>query len=407
MVLMAEEKESTGTKKTTRRGVSQPVFLASIALAVVVSFAAGMRSEELYRVVAPVFGVKVAKQDLDTAVLKETYRALAENYDGKLDAAKLSDGAARGMVAAAGDKYTTFMDQDEAAEFQKDLNGDLSGIGAEIGVRNDQPTVLRVLDDSPAAQAGLQKGDVFVEVNGDSMDKKTAADVAQKVRGDTGTTVKLVMRRGDENKEYSITRAQVNDASVRWSVADGVGTMIISRFDEQTGNLARRAAQEFADKRVAGVILDLRDNSGGYLSAAREVSGLWLNDKVVVTEKAGSKIIDTVKTGRDALLENTKTAVLVNGNSASASEIVAGALQDYGKAALIGEKTYGKGTVQKIVDLSDRRILKVTVARWYTPKGKNITEEGITPNKTVSISKEDSNLGRDLQMAAAQAALAR
>ena len=364
MVLMAEEKEPTEAKKTTRRGVSQPVFLASIALAVVVSFAAGMRSEELYRVVAPVFGVKVAKQDLDTAVLKETYRALTENYDGELDAAKLSDGAARGMVAAAGDKYTAFMDQDEAAEFQKDLNGDLSGIGAEIGVRNDQPTVLRVLDDSPAAQAGLQKGDVFVEVNGDSMDKKTAADVAQKVRGDTGTTVKLVMRRGGENKEYSITRAQVNDVSVRWSVADGIGTMIISRFDEQTGNLARRAAQEFADKRVAGVILDLRDNSGGYLSAAREVSGLWLNDKVVVTEKAGSKIIDTVKTGRDALLENTKTVVLVNGNSASASEIVAGALQDYGKAALIGEKTYGKGTVQKIVDLSDRRILKVTVARW-------------------------------------------
>ena len=172
-------------------------------------------------------------------------------------------------------------------------------------------------------------------------------------------------------------------------------------------NLARRAAQEFADKRVAGVILDLRDNSGGYLSAAREVSGLWLNDKVVVTEKAGSKIIDTVKTGRNALLENTKTVVLVNGNSASASEIVAGALQDYDKAALIGEKTYGKGTVQKIVDLSDRRILKVTVARWYTPKGKNITEEGITPSKTVSISKEDSNAGRDPQMTAAQAALAR
>lgn len=404
---MAEEKESTDAKKTTRRGVSQSVFLASIALAVVVSFAAGTRSEELYRVIAPVFGIKVAKQDLDTTVLKETYRALAENYDGELDAAKLSDGAARGMVAATGDKYTAFMDQDEAAEFQKDLNGDLSGIGAEIGVRNDQPTVLRVLDDSPAEQAGLQKGDVFVEVNGDSMDKKTAADVAQKVRGDTGTTVKLVMRRGDENKEYSITRAQVNDASVRWSVADGIGTMIISRFDEQTGNLARRAAQEFADKRVAGVILDLRDNSGGYLSAAREVSGLWLNDKVVVTEKSGSKIIDTVKTERNALLENMKTVVLVNGNSASASEIVAGALQDYGKAALIGEKTYGKGTVQKIVDLSDKRILKVTVARWHTPKGKNITEEGITPNKTVSISKEDSNLGRDPQMTAAQAALAR
>ena len=310
------------------------------------------------------------------------------------------------MVEAAGDKHTVFMDGKEAAEFQESLNGDLTGIGAEIGVRNNQPTVLRVINDSPAAKAGLQKGDVFVSVNGESMNGKTAADVAGKVRGDAGTTVKLAMRRGETKQEYAITRAQVNDPSVRWDVVNSVGVMTISRFDEQTGTLARRAAQEFIDKHVKGVVLDLRDNGGGYLTAAQALAGVWLNNQVVVTEKTGGKMVDTVKTEQRALLGNMKTVVLTNGNTASASEIVAGALQEYGKATLIGEKTYGKGTVQKIVNLSGGRILKVTTARWYTPKGKNITKEGITPDKTIHITKDDANAEKDTQMEAAQAALA-
>ena len=340
------------------------------------------------------------------SILKETYRELVSNYDGELDASKLSDGAARGMVEAAGDKHTVFMDGKEAAEFQESLNGDLTGIGAEIGVRNNQPTVLRVINDSPAAKAGLQKGDVFVSVNGESMNGETAADVAGKVRGDAGTTVKLAMRRGETKQEYAITRAQVNDPSVRWDVVNSVGVMTISRFDEQTGMLARRAAQEFIDKQVKGVVLDLRDNGGGYLTAAQALASVWLNDQVVVTEKTGGKVVDTVKTERHALLGDMKTVVLTNGNTASASEIVAGALQEYGKATLIGEKTYGKGTVHKIVNLSDGRILKVTTARWYTPKGKNITKEGITPDTTIHITKDDANAGKDTQMEAAQSVLA-
>ena len=402
--MTSEGNERTSSKKNVRRGVPQSVFVASLTLAVIVAFVAGTRSDELYRIVAPVFGMKVAQRDLDASILKETYRELASNYDGELDISKLSDGAARGMVEAAGDKHTVFMDKKEATEFQESLNGDLTGIGAEIGVRNNQPTVLRVINDSPAAKAGLQKGDVFVLVNGESMNGKTAADVASKVRGDAGTTVKLAMRRGEAKQEYAITRAQVNDPSVRWDVVNSVGVMTISRFDEQTGMLARRAAQEFIDKQVKGVVLDLRDNGGGYLTAA--LASVWLNDQVVVTEKTGGKVVDTVKTERHALLGDMKTVVLTNGNTASASEIVAGALQEYGKATLIGEKTYGKGTVQKIVNLSDGRILKVTTARWYTPKGKNITKEGITPDKTIHITKDDANAGKDTQMEAAQSVLA-
>ena len=390
-------------RKPRQRKVSQGVFLASLVLAIIVSFAAGTRSEEIYQIAAPIFGIKVAKQPLDTEVMKEAYRQLAANYDGDLDANKLSDGAARGMVKAVGDDYTIFLDKEEAAEFNKSLNGEVSGIGAEIGVRNLQPTVLRVLDDSPAKKAGLKTGDIFVAVNGTSVAGETASGVADKVTGEAGTTVKLTMRRGSESLDFSITRAQISDPSVRWSVSDDVGILTISRFDDNTGSLARKAAKEFIDKGVKGVIVDLRNNGGGYLTAAQEVASLWLDSgKTVVTEKSRGQVTETVKASGNPTLKGKKTIVLVNGSSASASEIVAGALKDYQAATLVGEKTFGKGTVQKVINLSDDRILKVTVARWYTPQDRNITKEGIQPNQTVKMSSDDNNAGRDPQMARAK-----
>lgn len=403
MIMANEQGVENKGQKPRQRKVSQSVFLASLVLAIIVSFAAGTRSEEIYQIAAPIFGIKVAKQPLDTEVMKEAYRQLAANYDGDLDANKLSDGAARGMVKAVGDDYTTFLDKEEAAEFNKSLNGEVSGIGAEIGVRNLQPTVLRVLDDSPAKKAGLKTGDIFVAVNGTSVAGETASGVADKVTGEAGTTVKLTMRRGSESLDFSITRAQISDPSVRWSVSDDVGVLTISRFDDNTGSLARKAAKEFIDKGVKSVIVDLRNNGGGYLTAAQEVASLWLDSgKTVVTEKSRGQVTETVKASGNPTLKGKKTIVLVNGSSASASEIVAGALKDYQAAILVGEKTFGKGTVQKVINLSDDRILKVTVARWYTPQDRNITKEGIQPNQTVKMSQDDNNAGRDPQMARAK-----
>ena len=403
MIMANEQGVENKGRKPRQRKVSQGVFLASLVLAIIVSFAAGTRSEEIYQIAAPIFGIKVAKQPLDTEVMKEAYRQLAANYDGDLDANKLSDGAARGMVKAVGDDYTTFLDKEEAAEFNKSLNGEVSGIGAEIGVRNLQPTVLRVLDDSPAKKAGLKTGDIFVAVNGTSVAGETASGVADKVTGEAGTTVKLTMRRGSESLDFSITRAQISDPSVRWSVSDDIGVLTISRFDDNTGSLARKAAKEFIDKGVKGVIIDLRNNGGGYLTAAQEVASLWLDSgKTVVTEKSRGQVTETVKASGNPTLKGKKTIVLVNGSSASASEIVAGALKDYQAAILVGEKTFGKGTVQKVINLSDDRILKVTVARWYTPQDRNITKEGIQPNQTVKMSQDDNNAGRDPQMARAK-----
>ncbi len=395
-----QPEQPVSTHKSTKK-VSRSTFFIVIVLAMLVAFIAGTRSTQLYAAIAPVFGIKVSADTLDTAILQETYQQLKANYDGTLDPSVLADGAARGMVAAAGDRYTVFMDKTEADQFNKTLDGQVSGIGCEIGVRASQPTVLRVLSNSPAEAAGLQAGDVFVSVNGVSVNGGDAATVADKVKGDAGTSVKLVMKRGDQTHEYTITRAQISDPSVRWSESGGVGTMTITRFDEQTGTLAQQAAQEFKSKGVKAVIVDLRDNGGGYLTAAQAVASLWLSNKTVVTEKAGGVVTDEVKSDSNPILAGIKTVVLVNGESASASEIVAGALQDYHVATLVGEKTFGKGTVQKVITLSGGRMLKVTVARWYTPNGKNITAEGITPDKNVTLSADDSNAGRDPQMSAA------
>ncbi len=177
--------------------VSKSTLLMSVALVAVVAFVAGTRSDQLYAAIAPVFGIKASADTLDTAVLQQAFRELKANYDGSLDAGKLTDGAARGMVAAAGDRYTVFMDKEEAEQFNKDLRGEISGIGCEIGVRGDRATVLRVLADSPAQAAGMKAGDIFVSVNGEAVEGLDATTVASKVRGEKGTTVKLVMQRGE------------------------------------------------------------------------------------------------------------------------------------------------------------------------------------------------------------------
>lgn len=398
---VADKTSPRPTVAPKQRGISAQTFFVSLVLVLAVGYIAGTRNAQLFAAIAPVFGIKASADTLNTEVLQQTYRSLKANYDGSLDATKLADGAARGMVAAAGDRYTVFMDAEEASEFQKELSGEVTGIGCEIGVRSGQPTVLRVIPESPAEKAGLKPGDIFVAVNDTSVKGGTSSDVAEKVRGEAGTSVKLTVKRGEANQEFTITRAKVSDPSVRSSIKDGVGILTISRFDQDTGMLARKAATEFKSRSVKSVIVDLRNNGGGYLQAAQDVAGIWLDHKLVVTEKTGGKVTDEVKSTAKPILTGVKTIILVNGDSASASEIVAGALQDYGVATLVGEKTFGKGTVQQVLNLQGGRVLKVTIARWYTPKGKNITAQGISPDTKVTMTAKDVDAGRDPQLDAA------
>jgi carboxyl-terminal processing protease len=399
---VSDFKANAADSQPRPRTVSRNVYFLTIAVVAAIGFAAGTRSNQILGAVAPVFGFKVETGTLDLSSVQTTYQQLKANFDGKLDPQALIDGASRGMVTAAGDQWTVFMDAKEAKTFNDDLSGTVGGgIGAEIGVRNDQPTIVRILPDNPAEQAGMKAGDVIAAINGESTNKWAADKTADKVRGDVGTTVKITVKRAGKTLDFSLTRAEVNNPSVSSSVKGSVGIITISRFDEQTGELARRAADSLKQKGVKSIILDLRDNGGGYVTAAQDVASLWLQDKTIVTERVGEKVVDTVKTDGDPILRGMPTVVLVNGSTASASEIVSGALQEYHAATLIGEQTFGKGTVQKVINLSGGRILKVTVARWYTPKGRNITKQGITPNKIVKMTAQDVNAGRDPQLDAA------
>ena len=400
---MSSNNKSMATPLERSAGVSKSVYLLTIAVVAVISFVAGTRGNEILGAVAPVLGFKVETGTLDLSNVQKTYQELKTNYDGTVDEAKLIDGASRGLVEAAGDEYTVFMDAKEAATFNDDLAGKIGGgIGAEIGMRSDTPTVIRILPGNPAERAGLLAGDIIVKVNDQSTNDWTATETAEKIRGAVDTTVKVGVIRDGEEKEFTITRAIVNNPSIQSVVENGVGRLTITRFDGETADLARKAAQSFKQQNVRGVILDLRGNGGGYLTAAQDVAGLWLNDKVVVSERANSKVVDELKSGNNPVLSGIPTVVLVNSTSASASEIVAGALQDHKAATLIGEKTYGKGTVQKVVDLGAGTLLKVTIARWYTPNGKNITKEGVTPDKAVELKADDANAGKDPQLDAAR-----
>lgn len=384
------------------QSLSKNSLFLIIAATAIIGFVAGTRSNDILAAVGPVFGIKVHTGTLDLSSVQGTYQKLAAHYDGTLDAQKLIEGASRGMVAAADDPYTVYMDAKEATEFNNDLSGNIGGgIGAEIGLREEKPTIIRVLKDNPAEKAGLAAGDQILAVNEQAAAGQSVDKIVSNVRGEAGTTVKIHVLRGGVPKEFTVTRDTINNPSVDSKVESGVGTLTISRFDSQTGALARKAAQQFKDKGVKSVVLDLRGNGGGYLGAAQDVAGLWLNDKVVVSERTGGKTTEELKTGTNALLNGLPTVVLVNGSTASASEIVAGALQDHGAAKLLGEKTFGKGSVQQVIDLGEGAVLKVTIAKWYTPKGNNISQQGITPDQTVVLSQQDASTGNDPQLQAA------
>ncbi|HEX8390177.1 MAG TPA: S41 family peptidase [Candidatus Saccharimonadales bacterium] len=369
--------------------------VALVALFVgVVSFIGGTRSDELQ---ASLNG-QGSSADPDFSSLDDVYDTLKGQYDGKLDNAAIIAGAKDGLVKATGDPYTDYFTAKEAEEFNSDLSGSFQGIGAELGKKDQQLVVINTLDDSPAKKAGLLAGDAIVTVNDDDAADWSVEEAVSKIRGDAGTTVKLGIVRADELKEISITRAAITNPSVKSEVLQGnVGYLRLSRFDENTETLSRQAADTFKADGVKNVILDLRGNGGGYLDAGVGVASLWLNDKVVVSERRGNEVVETLRSDKDAPLEGIKTIVLVDGGSASASEIVAGALVDNKAATLLGQKTFGKGSVQRIVDVKGGGQLKVTVAKWYTPAGKNINKEGITPGTIVELTADDVNANRDPQ----------
>ena len=374
-------------------------WFLTLVIVAIVSFVAGARSDALFANVASVFGVRTSNKTIDLSSVQKTYQELIANYDGKLDTQKLIYGANRGLVEAAGDPHTAYMDPDETKEFDKSLSGQIGGgIGAEIGLRNNKPTIIKPLENSPAQKAGIKAGEAIVKVNDEASSDWSVEKVVSKIRGEVGTSVKLTLLSGNQTREVSVVRQNIVSPAVESEIDGEIGILKVNRFGDDTVSLSRKYASEFVEKGVKKVILDLRNNPGGTVGAAQGLLGIWLDNQIAMTERRGSEIVKTLRTTGAPILGNMKTVVLINGNSASASEITAGALREYGKATLVGQKSYGKGSVQIVLGLPGGSQMKVTEARWYTPKGKNIDKTGIEPDVKVDLSSDDVNNNVDPQM---------
>jgi carboxyl-terminal processing protease len=343
---------------------------------------------------------------LDYSSVDTIYRSIKENYDGKLSESDLLDGLKEGLAKATGDPYTEYFNPEDAEEFYGALDGTFEGIGAELG-KDDSGNIIIIspLAGYPAEKAGLKPKDLIAQIDGKSTADFSVDDAVKLIRGKAGTEVKLTIVRDGVPQDITIRREAITVPSVESEVRDGIGILTISRFGDDTAALVQKAADDFKTQQVRGIVLDLRGDPGGLLDAAVSVSSLWLRNKTVLTERRDNKVIQTYTSRGTPTLQDIKTVVLINGGSASASEITAGALRDNKAASLLGEKSFGKGSVQQPINLGDGSLLKVTVARWYTPSGKNIDKEGITPDTEVTISDEDIKAGRDPQLEAALAQL--
>ena len=316
----------------------------------------------------------------------EVYDILKQRFDGELDEEKLMDGLKRGLAEASGDNHTTYWNSKEAELNEGDLNGEFPGIGAELEHEGGRPVVVAPIEDTPADKAGIRSKDIIISVDGQDTGSMSLTEAVSKIRGEKGTEVKLEILREDQKIDLSIVRDIIKTETVKTKLlAEGkVGYLRLTQFGEKSFEEAKGAAQELKNKGVSSVVFDLRDNPGGSLPASVDIAGLWLRDKTIVEQKRGGKTVDTLKSSTEPVLEGVPTVVLINQGSASASEIVAAALDDYQVAELFGETTYGKGSVQELSRLDGGGVLKVTVARWFTPNGKNVDKEGIRPDTQIS-----------------------
>lgn len=313
-------------------------------------------------------------------------------------------GVIEGLARSYGDPYTVFMPPAKASIFEDDIRGEFGGVGIEIGVRGGLLTVIAPLKDTPADRAGILAADKIVKINGESTDAFTVDEAVSRIRGEVGTDVTLtVMREGEDAfKDYTLTRARIEIPTISTEFrSDGVFVIELYNFTATSPNLFRTALREFIESGSTKLVLDLRGNPGGFLEAAVDMASFFLPaGKIIVTEDFGKngEPREHRSKGYDIFNDNLKMVILVNEGSASASEILAGALQEHDIAQLVGSKTFGKGSVQELVDITSETALKVTVARWITPQGNSISDGGLTPNFEVPIVPQDIEAGKDPQL---------
>ncbi len=313
-------------------------------------------------------------------------------------------GAISGMVDALGDPYTVFLPPTEKELFDEDIKGSFGGVGIELGVRDGILTAISALEGTPAKRAGIQSGDKIIKVDGISTEKMVSERAMTLIRGEVGTQVTLTLYREGVKEPFdiSITRAIIDIPTLETKTLPGnIFIIRLYNFTGKSDSLFKDAVKKFVASGSTRLIIDLRGNPGGYLDSAVEISSWFLPEgKVVLREQVGPKRSERIHrtTHKGIIMKNVRLAILIDGGSASASEIMAGALREHGVAKLIGTKSFGKGSVQELVPITKETSLKVTIARWLTPLGNSLSHNGLEPDIKVIPTAEDIKAGRDAQM---------
>jgi len=389
-------------------------IISSVAIVILlaISFGAGYYYSENSRPsiekVGGVFNQETGKPaNVDFSLFWDSWAKLQEQYvnRGNLDFQNMVYGAIEGMVKSLGDPYTVFMPPQESKKFNEDIKGSFSGIGAEIGMRSDVLTVISPLEDSPAKKAGLLAGDKILKIDDKITTDLSLDEAIALIRGDKGTQVTLtITREGLKSpKEFKITRDTIIVPILKYELKT-IGNKKIAyvqlyQFTETAANEFRKTVDEILRSPAEGLVLDLRNNPGGYLEVANDIASWFLDEgQLVVTEDFGNGNKNEHRSFGYGKLKPYSTIVLINQGSASASEILAGALRDDRGIKLVGEKSFGKGSVQQLEELRGGSSLKVTIAKWLTPSGHSIMSEGLEPDVKVTLTQENVDAGQDPQL---------
>jgi carboxyl-terminal processing protease len=339
------------------------------------------------------------------AVYDGVLKQIQQHYVSQpVDSTKLFYGALSGLVRSLGDPYSTFFTPDAATAFKNDLDLSIEGIGAEIGFKGKRPAVIAPLPSSPAEKSGLKAGDFLLTVDERDVTGLTLDEIVSSIRGKAGTKVHITIERATKELSFTVQRERITIASVTTRrLKEGIAVVNVVSFNEETLAKFDGVIRGLLLDKPKGIILDLRNNPGGLLDVAVDLTGEFIGKQIVVKERDAAGKERTDSSSRDARIPSTPMVVLVNGGSASASEIVAGALQDWKRATVIGTKTFGKGSVQTLEPLPDGSQLKLTIAKWFTPKGRTIDGTGIIPDFTVTDptqagDENDTQLQRALQL---------
>lgn len=350
---------------------------------------------------------------MDFSLFWKVLEQLENRYvdqDKLQDKRKLVYGAIEGMVNSLNDPYTVFMKPEESKKFEEQINGSFSGVGIEIGMRKGALTVIAPIKNTPAEKMGIQAGDVIVAIDDQDTSNIGIDEAVTKIRGKKGTSVKLTVQRVNLNepRDFRIVRDEIKIPTAEWElITDKNGRKTIAHlqlfvFNRNVNSEFNKIAKEILASGAESIILDLRNNPGGLLDSSVNIAGVFLGpDQIVVSERFADKTETVLKTTNGSPLKKYPLVVLINKGSASASEILAGALRDNRQIKIVGESSFGKGSVQELVDFTvgaHKSTLKVTIAKWYTPGGISISEEGITPDLEIKRTEEDIKNGLDLPL---------